>query len=175
LQYAPANLKCWITKAHAEFSLFRLDEAERSYKEVLEVDPKHLDSLVNLAAIAEQHNNVSDASLWYERILEIYPEHSETLKRYGRMAAKSMPPQTAIPLLERAQEANPHDTAILMLLACAYELGHRFDDAIELFREAQRRNPKLARTADHKIAKLTALKSRRIPDMEKKEDRNVSA
>src|SRR5262249_38908539 len=105
----PADLTPHLIKANSEFCRGMMSDAEQSYSTVLALDPKNLDSMINLAAIAQSRWGNQAAARWYRRLLDDYPDHPEALKRYGRLAVKALPLSQALPILEAACKANPLD------------------------------------------------------------------
>lgn len=143
-----------LIRAHASLSCGRLSEAERDYLAVLEQESKHLDSLMNLASIAELQGNSPTAKSRYQQVLEHYPKHPVALKKYALLLGRSAPDREAIEILERAYRVNAEDTELLLLLGFVYEKQGAAAKALELYRGAQERNPKLARLAAQKMRRL---------------------
>lgn len=143
-----------LIRAHASLSCGRLSEAERDYVAVLEQESKHLDSLMNLASIAELQGNSPTAKSRYQQVLEHYPNHPVALKKYALLLGRSAPDPEVIEILERAYRVNAEDTELLLLLGFVYEKQGALGEARELYRRAQERNPKLARLAAQKMRRL---------------------
>jgi tetratricopeptide (TPR) repeat protein len=119
------------------------------------MDPGNLDSLMNLAAIAESRGEFDAAGKWYRRILEKQPEHPETLKRYARLASRAEPGAAeTMSIMERACRANPGDAGCVLALSALYEQTSRYDDAAALYRNAARLNPRFVRIAEQKLQRL---------------------
>jgi tetratricopeptide (TPR) repeat protein len=143
-----------LIRAHAGLSCGRLAEAEQDYLAVLEQEGIHLDSLMNLAAIAELQGNGVTAESRYRQVLTHYPEHPVALKKYGLLLGRRSPNRDALEILERAHQASAEDTELLLLLGFVYEKQGAIAEALELYHRAQERNPKLARLAAQKIRRL---------------------
>jgi tetratricopeptide (TPR) repeat protein len=143
-----------LIRAHASLSCGRLAEAERDYLAVLEQDNKHLDSLMNLATIAELQGNSAVAESRYRQALEHHPEHPVALQKCGLLLGRRAPDGEALKILERAHLANSDDTELLLLLGFVYEKQGAVAEALELYHRAQERNPKLVRLATQKIRRL---------------------
>ncbi|MSO23955.1 MAG: tetratricopeptide repeat protein [Acidobacteria bacterium] len=143
-----------LIRAHASLSCGRFAEAERDYLTVLEQESTHLDSLMNLAALAELQGNSAAAESRYRQVLEHYPEHPVALKKYGLLLGCRAPNREALEILERAHQANGEDTELLLLLGFVYEKQGAIAEALELYHRAQERNPKLTRLAAQKIRRL---------------------
>jgi tetratricopeptide (TPR) repeat protein len=65
-----------LTEAYAALDAGRLDVAQRLYNQLLRADPKNIDALLGLAAIATQEGKTEDATKHYLRILEFDPRHA---------------------------------------------------------------------------------------------------
>jgi len=143
-----------LIRAHASLSCGRFAEAECDYLKVLEQEGIHLDSLMNLAAIAELQNNGGAAESRYRQVLEHYPEHPVALKKYGLLLGRRAPDRQALEILERAHQFNVEDTELLLLLGFVYEKQGAIAEALGLYRRAREHNPKLARLAAQKIQRL---------------------
>ncbi|MGH8662541.1 MAG: tetratricopeptide repeat protein, partial [Burkholderiales bacterium] len=65
-----------LPQAYAALQSGRLDEAQRSYHEVLSAEPKNVDALLGLAAVAVRHGNSDEAIRRYLHLLEIEPQNA---------------------------------------------------------------------------------------------------
>jgi Tfp pilus assembly protein PilF len=157
LEKEPQNIPVQLIKANAEFSLGRLPEAEESYFAVLRLDNGNLDSMMNLALIAEHKGDMNSAERRYRQLLDRFPDHALALKRYGSLLATRSTESKILIVLERSYEMNPEDMECLLLLGNVYEKNEMWTDAIELYRRAQRRNAKLVRLTNEKIRRLELL------------------
>lgn len=63
-------------QAYAALQAGQTDEARRLYGQVASTEPKNVDALLGLAAIAAQQGNVEEASRRYLQILELEPRHA---------------------------------------------------------------------------------------------------
>ena len=151
------NVTAHETLANAQFSVGRLDDAEKTYHNILCINPNHLDALINLAAIAQARSDFRNEAEFYRRILEQQPDHAETLRRYSRIAAKIQPTREAIPILEAAYRANPLDVGCVIQLGTLYEESGRIEDALDLFKVASQQNPGIRRLATQKAQRLSTL------------------
>jgi tetratricopeptide (TPR) repeat protein len=157
LELTPENLGQRVLSAHARFSNGDLAGAEKDYHAVLDRDVSHLDSLMNLAAIAEARSDPELAESRYASVLKYHATHPIALKKYGLLLARKSPGTEALPVLEQAHLANPMDTECLLRLGFLYEKHQAAVQAIELYRRAVQLNPRLERLAAEKIRKLEAL------------------
>lgn len=65
-----------LTEAYAALEAHRLDQAQRLYHQLLLAEPKNIDALLGLAAIATQEGKTDEAAGHYVRILELDPRHA---------------------------------------------------------------------------------------------------
>ncbi|MFN8008433.1 MAG: tetratricopeptide repeat protein [Terriglobia bacterium] len=156
LEINPSNQRARLLEAHSKFSLGRLEEAAHDYRRVLDSDPKNEECYMNLAAIAEYQKDLQLAEDFYGRLLEQDPRHPQALKKYATLKANSLSGPEALLLWQRVYLQNPEDTECLLWLGHFYEQCNQREEAIELFRNAQQKNPKLAPLASRKIQRLLA-------------------
>ena len=64
------------TQAYAALQAGRTEESQRLYGQLLGEEPKNVDALLGLAAIATRQGNVEEASRRYLQILELEPRHA---------------------------------------------------------------------------------------------------
>ncbi|MGZ8362573.1 MAG: tetratricopeptide repeat-containing sulfotransferase family protein [Caulobacteraceae bacterium] len=86
--------------------LLRPDDAERELRTALELNPRYVPALVNLANLAEDRGRKAEAINLYERILAIDPDCLLALARYGTLKAVSGPDDPLIGTM-RAALASP--------------------------------------------------------------------
>jgi len=162
LEKEPLNISVNLIKANAEFSLGRLSEAQESYYTALRLDSRNLDSMMNLALIAEHRSDTSSAEQLYRELLDCFPDHALALKRYGLLLATRSAESNTLLVMEKAYEMNPEDIECLLLLGNVYERNEMWQEAIELYRQAQRRNTKLLRLTNEKIRRLELLANKAV-------------
>ena len=66
----------------------KLEEAERLYREILKVQPEHLDTNNNLAVILEHHNKLEEAEKYYRKAIELNPDFVEVYFNLGNILKK---------------------------------------------------------------------------------------
>jgi len=98
---APAVVPPLLKGAYAALSSGRLETAQRLYEELLRNEPRNIDALLGLAAIAVQENKTDEAVKHYMRILELDPRHA--LAQAGMIAilgrAEPLAAETRLKLL----------------------------------------------------------------------------
>ncbi len=65
-----------LSEAYAALDANRLEQAQRLYNQLLRTEPKSLDALLGLAAIATQQGNSDEAIRHYLQILDLDPRHA---------------------------------------------------------------------------------------------------
>jgi len=65
-----------LTEAYAALEANRLEQAQRLYHQLLHAEPKNLDTLLGLAAIATQQGDSDEATRLYLQILDLDPRHA---------------------------------------------------------------------------------------------------
>jgi len=65
-----------LTEAYAALQSNQLDSARSLYQKLLAAEPKNIDALLGLAAIAARQGNTAEATRYYLQILELDPRHS---------------------------------------------------------------------------------------------------
>jgi tetratricopeptide (TPR) repeat protein len=123
----------------------------------LELDKENVDSMMNLALIAEHRNDTHRAELRYRQLLDRFPGHPVALKRYGALLASKDADSKTLTTLEQAYKVNQEDLECLLLLGHVYEKRKMWPEAIRLYEQARCRNAKLARLAAEKIRRLQTL------------------
>jgi tetratricopeptide (TPR) repeat protein len=158
LQKQPNHLGCVLVKANSEFSLGRLEEADGSYRCALSVAPEHLDSMMNLAAIAEHRGEHAAAASWYTRIIDNHPDQTQArslaLKRYVVASARSAIGEIPPGILEQACGANPDDLQCLLLAGGLLERAGHIARAAALYRNAGQLRTEWAAIVDRHLQRL---------------------
>ena len=73
----------WDKMGIAYQMLFDVDDAVRSYKQSLKVDPRNVRALNNLATVEDSRQNFSAAERLYKKALRIAPRSANILKNLG--------------------------------------------------------------------------------------------
>lgn len=119
------------------------NSAITSYRQVLEVDPEHLEALIELAEIYMKSDvdSIPSAEIVYNTVLSIEADHSYALSGLGRVALKSENYEVAKEFFDQAIAADPDNTAAYSGLASAYTALGMTDEAIASFESALAANP----------------------------------
>jgi Tfp pilus assembly protein PilF len=63
-------------EAYAALETGRFDDAQRIYAQLARAEPRNIDALLGLAALAQRENHTDDASRLYFKVLELDPRHA---------------------------------------------------------------------------------------------------
>ncbi|MBN1910926.1 MAG: tetratricopeptide repeat protein, partial [Pirellulales bacterium] len=133
-----------LPAALADHQAGRLDEAERAYRTVLQVEPEQVDAL-RLLGLLEQQTGRTEAALAHltaavrlrPDLGQLHFEQAGLLKTHGRLAAAVEAYRQAVRLLPELAEAHNNLGNTLALLG-------RTDEAIAALRRAVELNPNFA-------------------------------
>lgn len=143
-----------LTRAKASFSLRMLDEAESAYRSALALAPDNLDSMMNLASIAEIRGDEATARSSYLRILDKHPGQELALKRLAMAQTRLGLDAEVADALDRACAADSIDPQSLVLVGSLFEKAGRIERATELYRSAASKKPEWACTMNRRVQQL---------------------
>jgi len=115
----------------------RLQEAEQLYRQVLDADPGHLESLCNLGVILKATRRLDEAMEHWQRALEIDPHQVALLNNLGNGHKELGRLDDALACYRRALEIQPDSPGIHSNLLFALNYDPRIT-ADELFAEHRR-------------------------------------
>lgn len=117
----------------------RTDEAVRSFKRALELDPKLALPHFCLGIIYGDRNQVDDAIVEFQQAVRLQPDYTEALIQLASSLAKMKRPLEALPYFERALRLAPDNAALhnnyagaLLQLGKPDEAGNEFRKALTL-------------------------------------------
>ena len=114
----------------------RLAEAEKLYRRILSLDPRHTDALHLLGVIAYQKGNLELAVARYEQTLAIKPDSPKALYNLGVALQAQGKLDEAIARYEQALAIKPKNTEALSNLGIALQDQGRLDEAIARYEQA---------------------------------------
>jgi TolB-like protein/Tfp pilus assembly protein PilF len=138
--------------AHVERRLGEWDAAERHYRAAVELDPRNLDCLSQLADILAGLQHFAEAQATWDRVLELSPDNEAT------RANKALAFQTEGLLDKAAQEvaklkANSPNVFVNVVKALHFQMQRRFEEGIAFIQS----NPLHDFTADPRTITELAL------------------
>lgn len=96
-------------KALKEQQSGRIKEAKAVYRQVLAIQPNHVETLNNLGVIAIREGNTQEALFYFKRILEYRKDYSKAYNNIGLIAMKDGNHQLAEEYLRKAVSLEPND------------------------------------------------------------------
>lgn len=93
------------------------EKARVEFKNVLQMEPKHVAALYNMGQSFEKLDDLRSAVSFYQRTLEIEPTHFDAKTRLARLFVTGGAPQLAAPLADELLAVRPTDSAALAVRA----------------------------------------------------------
>ncbi len=126
------------TKTHLSYAKYKeetgeLDEAQKSYEEVLKTSPKSIDAIVGLALIDQLAGRNFQAQKGYQKALQLNPNNPQALDAMGQFYASKGRWDNAVDLLTQAMLAGPNEPLYKFHLAVAKTKQGDVQGAIPLF------------------------------------------
>jgi tetratricopeptide (TPR) repeat protein len=121
----------------------KLAEAERGYRQILGVYPKHPDALHLLGVLAGQAGHLEDAIRLIGQAVAAKPDFAEAHTNLGRVLADRGHVERAVASYRRVTELRPMDATAHFNLGIALRTGKRSDEAIAAFSRAAEIDPRM--------------------------------
>jgi predicted O-linked N-acetylglucosamine transferase (SPINDLY family) len=122
----------------------RLAEAEQGYRQILEQEPEHSDSLHLLGIVAMQTGNLGAALALVQRAVELRPDGAVYRNNLGQVLERLGRDEEAIQAYEAALELDPDYAEACNNLGHVLEPQDRLAEAEAHYRNAIRLNPEYA-------------------------------
>lgn len=144
-----------LAKAYEQLQANDLSAAAEAYEKVLRADPRNIDALLGMAAIASRSGQVGQAENWYVRALEADPK--DTNAQAGLINLRSQTdPSAAESRLKGLLAAQPESATLNFALGNLYAGQQRWPDAQLAYFNAHTADPanpdylfNLAASLDH--------------------------
>ncbi|MGH8693932.1 MAG: tetratricopeptide repeat protein, partial [Burkholderiales bacterium] len=114
----------------------RLGEAEALYRQVLEMEPRHVTALTMLGTLHAQRRNLAEAERLFGMSLELDPIQLNALYNRGIVLAELNRFDEALASYDRAIALKPNDPVVLTNRGNALTELQRFDEALESYDRA---------------------------------------
>ena len=144
LKYRPQWPEAHANLALAYSGLGERDHAERLYEKMLEADPKSMDALRGLAALAIQASDFDTALEFHVRLIDLGERSPEILYNAGLMYEKAGQLDKAVRLYRDALAQQPDMPEALLNLGRILEATGKSDEARACWSKALEAEPALA-------------------------------
>lgn len=144
LKYRPQWPEAQANLALSYTGLGERAHAERIYEKMLDDDPKCIDALRGLAALALQSANYDAALEFHVRLIDLGERSAEVCYNAGLMYERAGQPDKAEKLYRDALQAQPEMPEALLNLGRILETGGKADEARSCWSRALEAEPALA-------------------------------
>jgi len=122
----------------------QLEEAEKSYLEIIQLEPDYYQALHRLGVIAASQENLNQAIDFLESAVEIQSDSAELLGDLGYTCLLSCQVEKAEHYLSQAFDLTPDDSRITNNLALTLGYQGKLNEALRLFRRCNPESQALA-------------------------------
>jgi tetratricopeptide (TPR) repeat protein len=130
------NVQQHLNLAHAYYKAGMLEDAEREYEKVVELDPAHLKTRLRLGLICLKGDRPRDALDHLDALPDEAIQSEPVILRNGALALELLERyEQALGALDRAQELAPDDRSILLSRAVLHFKARQVVRSHELFRQ----------------------------------------
>ena len=113
-----------------------LDAAKRSYEDILQIDPHHVDTLHLLGLLSHQTGAWIDAERFFHSALIVKPDFSQIYGNYAIYLKDQKRPDEALASYLRALDITPGDLDLNFDVGVFFHDQDRFTEAVSYFDEA---------------------------------------
>ena len=131
----------------------KIYDAEIIYKKSIEIDPKNIFALVNLARITRLINDLQKSEELLKKVLEIEPENLFAHLNYAELKIEQNNFKEAISIFEKIYKKNNDFQNVIMRLANTYSITGEFKKAEEYLSLVSKRKPELF-AADYRLSNI---------------------
>tara|TARA_B100000700_G_scaffold966_1_gene1367 strand:- start:10199 stop:11758 length:1560 start_codon:yes stop_codon:yes gene_type:complete len=131
----------------------KIYEAEVIYKKSIEIDPKNIFALINLARISRITNDLEKSEELLKKALEFEPENLFAHLNYGELKIEKNNFLEAISIFEKIYKKNENFQNVVMRLANTYSIIGDFEKSEEYLSLASKKKPELF-AADYRLSNI---------------------
>jgi tetratricopeptide (TPR) repeat protein len=159
LELQPDNPEALAQLGVALFNLGRYEEAERCYRESLEINPMSASTLCNLATVLQ--SDPPEAEKYLRRALKLNPKYADARSKLGLSLAFAGRLREAKAAFQKALKVEPRHAEALLGLGQIARTEGRFAEAESFIKRALKVEPKLpnAWAATNSIRRMTVADS----------------
>jgi len=142
LQHRDSFQRNAFTYGVAFFQHGFLDQAERSFKQVIAIKPDAPEAYYNLGTLYLRQNSLQAARENLEQTVKLRPEHPEAWNNLGMLAAQEGKTEEAITCFQRSLQSRPRYGTALVNLGNLYRRQGNLSDAETSLKRAVESEPK---------------------------------
>ncbi len=135
----------------------RYNEALPVFESLLALEPTNAQTLETLARCLERLGRFGQAAARYRVLLEVDPDRPEALAGLGLCLLRQDEPQAALVSFDRCLRLKPFHVGALLGKAMCLRLAGKAAEAEEIYREAARVKPEIAKAVDELIGQTAGL------------------
>jgi len=140
-ELAPKDADAWVWLGRLQSASQKVDDAERSFRKALEIQPENEDGLTGLATVLGIKGDGTGAADLLKRAAEKNPS-ADSLSRLADAYEQMKEPGLAADALRHALELNPPNAQDLARrMALLLISAERYDDALEAYRDMANEDP----------------------------------
>ena len=128
-----------------------LQSAEQLYKQILEIEPNHVESIFYLGSLSVMTGNFDRAKQLFNKTIQIDPNHAKAHNNLGNLFHKLKEQQKAISCYEKAIQINPKFADAYSNLAILYKNINKHEKALQLFNQPLKLVPDMFVSANLKL------------------------
>jgi tetratricopeptide (TPR) repeat protein len=137
----PGSKAAWKYFARARWDGGHLDDAIRSFRRALRIDPDDVFTLSNLSAIQVRRHDPEAALLYSEKAVRVNPKSAVAQNSLGLVFDRMNDIDASLRCYEKALELDPAIAEYQNNLGYAYLRKHNLNEAVHHFREALELSP----------------------------------
>jgi len=116
-------------------------QAEQLYRQILQVNPSHVDAACFLGAVCQAQGKLAEAEMSYRRAVQLAPGYADAHNCLGALLAQEDRLAEAVASFQQALKADPDNAQTHYNLGLALNAQGECEAAIAQFREALRFKP----------------------------------
>lgn len=142
-----ARVDEYLKKAEQHLAQKDYEKARVEFKNVLQIDPKHIAGNLGMGAVLEAKSNLRGAAGQYQRVLDASPTNLDAKARLARLYYFGRAPQRAEELADEVLKVDPNNANALAVKAGALAALGKDVEATAAAKAALRLQPTLADAA----------------------------
>ena len=141
LEEDPSYYECLDPIGSIQLAAGKLDEAKKTFLELLDADPANINAHHMLGVIYSKQFMWKAAMEEWETVLNMAPNTDEALRELGWALNMTGEYEQAVNSLRKALEMNPHNLQARIDLGAVFFSNHKVEDAVREWEEARREDP----------------------------------